>query len=68
MGEIFTRLIKMPTRIKGYTAIDNDGNYNIYLNDRLSAEQQRITYLHEMAHISRGDWDKASVEEAEKDI
>ena len=58
----------MPSRIKGYTAIDNDGNYNIYLNDRLSSEQQRITYLHEMAHISRGDWDKDTVEEAEKDI
>ena len=30
MDEIFTRLIKLPTRIKGYTAIDNDGNYNIF--------------------------------------
>ena len=68
MGEIFTRLIKMPSRIKGYTAIDNDGNYNIYLNEQLSQEQQRKTYLHEMAHIARGDWDKASVEDAEKDI
>ena len=68
MGEIFTRLIKMPPRIKGYTAIDDDGNYNIYLNEKLSAEQQRLTYLHEMTHIERGDWDKKSVEEAEKDI
>ena len=68
MGEIFTRLIKMPSRIKGYTAIDDDGNYNIYLNEQLSQEQQRKTYLHEMAHIARGDWDKASVEDAEKDI
>ena len=68
MGEIFTRLIKMPTRIKGYTAIDDDGNYNIYLNEKLSAEQQKITYMHEMMHIQRGDWDKKSVEDAEKDI
>ncbi len=65
MDEIFTRLIKLPTRIKGYTAIDNDGNYNIYLNENLSSEQQRLTYLHEMAHIKRGDWDKDSVKDAE---
>ncbi|MBQ2897906.1 MAG: ImmA/IrrE family metallo-endopeptidase [Clostridia bacterium] len=68
MGEIFTRLIKMPPRIKGYTAIDDDGNYNIYLNEKLSAEQQRRTYLHEMAHIKRGDWDKDSVKDAEEDM
>jgi len=65
MGQIFTRLIKMPARIKGYTAIDDDGNYNIYLNEKLSCEQQKKTYLHEMAHITRGDWDKNSVNEAE---
>ena len=65
MDEIFTRLIKLPTRIKGYTEIETDGNYNIYLNENLSSEQQRLTYLHEMAHIKRGDWDKDSVKDAE---
>lgn len=68
MGEIFTRLIKMPSRIKGYTSIDDEGNYNIYLNEKLSVEQQRRTYLHEIAHIQRCDWDKDSVKDAEKDI
>lgn len=65
MEEIFTRLIRLPNRIKGYTAIDDDGNYNIYLNKNLSSEQQRLTYLHEMTHIKRGDWDKDSVKDAE---
>ena len=42
MGEIFTRLIKLPPRIKGYTAIDDDGNYNIYLNEK-RAQKKRVS-------------------------
>lgn len=67
MERIFTRLIDLPLTIRGYTSLDPDGNYNIYLNSRLSLEQQRKTYKHELTHIKRNDFaDFKTLEEAEK--
>lgn len=66
MDRIFTRLVDLPLTIRGYTSLDSDGNYNIYLNSRLSAEQQRKTYNHELTHIKRNDFvDYKTLEEAE---
>ena len=66
MNEIFVRLIDMPTTIRGYTAVDAEGNYNIYINARLSYAQQIKTYYHERLHIARDDFsDKKTIREAE---
>ena len=54
MDDIITRLIDMPTRIKGFTLPDPDGNYNIYLNQNLTQEEIDEIYRHEIKHIELG--------------
>lgn len=69
MEQIITRIISLPGRIKGYTALDADGNYNVYINSNLSYEMQKMTYLHEMTHIARNDWsDTKTIKQAESMI
>jgi hypothetical protein len=52
----FVRLIDLPTSVRGLTVLDNEGNYNVYLNSRLSYEMQENTYIHETAHIKNDDF------------
>lgn len=66
MSNIIVRIIDLPCTVRGYTALDDEGDYNIYLNARLSPQQQKNAYNHEMKHISRDDWhDSKTVEMAE---
>ncbi len=50
---IRVRLDDLPHRIKGLCYHDNDGNEYITINARLSTEQQRIVFRHELRHIRR---------------
>ena len=59
------RLIDMPTRVKGHTLENDDGTYTIFINARLSIEQQRKTYLHEIEHIAQRDFEKEYVQRIE---
>ena len=45
----------LPCSIRGFTKMDNDGDYTIILNSRMSLETQRRTYLHEIEHIEKDD-------------
>lgn len=66
MDRIFTRLVDLPLTIRAYTSLDPEGNYNIYLNSRLSASMQQKAYKHELMHIKRDDFaDSKTLEEAE---
>lgn len=49
--------IDMPVTIKAYTMPDEMGFYTIYLNSKLSIEQNELSYLHELKHINNGDYD-----------
>lgn len=51
MYEVFTRLIDLPCTINGVTSLDENLDYNIFINARLSAEEQKKAYDHEMRHI-----------------
>lgn len=51
--------IDMPETLKAYTLPDGMGYYTIYLNSRLSYEQNECSYHHEMHHIKNGDYDKS---------
>ena len=55
MNDIYIRLIKLPSSVRGFTAPDADGNYNVYINEGLTPEQARKTYRHELKHIRQGD-------------
>lgn len=56
MENIIVRLKDLPCGINGVTILDEDGNYNIYINARLSYYGQREAYWHELKHIQRDDF------------
>lgn len=50
----------LPPKVKGMVVktFDEEDCYTIVLNSRLSAEQNRETYEHEMKHLREKDFEK----------
>ena len=66
MDLIFVRLIDM--EVPGVTVLDENGDYNMYINARLTYEQRLKTYNHEIKHINLGHfYDNKSVTENERE-
>lgn len=68
MNEIYVRTLPLPVHIKAFTLPDAQGDYNVYINAALSAEQQQKSLRHERTHIEKDDFDRdesVSVIEAE---
>lgn len=63
-NNIYVRMIKLPCHIKGMTSVDENGDYNVYINEALSNELQYDTINHELSHIFNEDFasDKDIVE------
>lgn len=55
---IFVRKIPMPMSVRAFTIPDSSGDYNIYINEALSPEQQKKSLSHEEKHIANGDFYK----------
>lgn len=68
MGDIFIRFVSFPTlRVYGATALDENGDYNIFIDERLSNEKKLETYKHEVLHIKKSHFDASvSAKEAEE--
>ena len=47
----------LPTSIHGFVCLGSDYNPCIVINSRLTVEQQRKTFQHEMDHIESGQID-----------
>ena len=60
------RLMDLPPRIKGFVTMCG-GEPVIVLNARLTREQNLKTYLHELRHLRNGDFEKADVDQIERD-
>lgn len=56
---LIVRKIEMPMTVRGFTMVDAEGIYNVYINDRLSAESAKRTMQHELDHIRNGDFDSS---------
>ncbi len=54
--EIKVLLINLPYTIKGFSLKTFDDHIIVILNSRLSYEQNRITYEHELLHIKNDDF------------
>lgn len=54
MNNTIVRMQMLPAHVKGITVVDNDGNYNIYINSIFSTETNRQTLDHELDHIING--------------
>lgn len=66
MDEVIVRLQDLPIKINGMTILDSDENYNVYINARLSCDDQRKAYEHELEHIRRDDfYNSCSIQEVE---
>ena len=58
-----TVLKDLPGHIHGFCCLGSDYEPIIILNSRLSQEQQRETYFHELRHILSGEMDDPSYDE-----
>ena len=50
------RQLDLPYTIKAMVSMGEDGFYNVYVNSRLSQEEQFRAAAHELAHIARDDF------------
>ena len=51
MNNVLIRELNFPVEIEGVVVIDDNGDYNIYINSNLSAEKKKETLDHELRHI-----------------
>ena len=66
MEQIIVRYIDLPYETKGVVRRDNEGDYNVYINARLSWLMQSEVLWHELKHISESDLDNdKTLEEVE---
>ena len=56
MNDIYVRLVNLPSSVKGVTVLDENDDYNIYINQKLPPDQQRKVYEHEKNHIDNNDF------------
>ena len=63
---INTVIMDFPTcRIREFVTPNEDGSYTIFLNARLSEEEQREAYKHAIGHIENNDFEKYDVQSIE---
>lgn len=65
MVDTYVYLIDLPDGVRGCTVPGANNDFTIYIDKRLSDEQQLKTYQHELRHILEGDFEKADVVEIE---
>jgi len=66
---INTVLCEMPYSVKATHTINTDDTYTIFINNKLTMEQQRKAYKHELKHIKRKDLHKdKKADDIEKEI
>lgn len=54
----------LPPKVKAFT-VCQDGYYTIVLNQNLSKAQNQISYLHELDHIIKDDFNKEDIQKIE---
>ena len=54
MDDIFIRYIELPPNVRAFTCLDDNGDFNIYANSRLSYELIQVALNHEVTHIKCG--------------
>ena len=67
MNDLFVREVDLPYKVGGATIPDENGDYNIYLNKRLSKEGRIKAYIHEIEHIKKGHFNSDLKNVAEKE-
>ena len=68
MNDVFVRYsTELPYKVHGMVIMDANGDYNVYINARLSCVEQKKAMRHELTHIKNGDFDSnSSIERVEE--
>lgn len=53
MENEIVRLAPLPPKVNAVVLVDENGDYNIYVNEKLSFEEARRAYKHEIEHIRK---------------
>ena len=53
MENEIVRLAPLPSKVNAVVLVDHNGDYNIYVNEKLSFVEARRAYKHEIEHIRR---------------
>ena len=69
MDDVFIRLVTFPSiTTESACVTDPDGNYNIYIDERLSDETKKRKLRHELIHVKQNHFsDDVLVSDAEKE-
>lgn len=51
MGDVLCRVVDLPHKINAVTVVDSNGDFNVYVNAKLSKSTQLKAYRHECEHI-----------------
>lgn len=66
MDDINVQILDMDTKVPEHLVKNNDDSYTIFLNARMSRENQIASYYHALKHIIEDDFQKENVQEIEK--
>ena len=66
MDDINVQILDMDTKVPEHLVKNNDDSYTIFLNARMSHENQIASYYHALKHITEDDFQKENVQEIEK--
>lgn len=67
MNENEVILADLPTSVRGFVFLGDDGEPVIVVNSRLTREQNLKTFKHEKRHIRRGDMENNDYKEYEEE-
>lgn len=57
MEDIFIHYIDFKNSIPATSTCNEDGSYSVFINSRISNEQQVNGYIHELKHILKQDFE-----------
>lgn len=67
VNDIITRIVPLPNGVRGCTAPDENGDYNVYISEKLDPEDRAKAFRHEIEHIKRLHFQRSEKSVAEKE-
>ena len=68
MNNIYIRVIVLPCKVYAMTSADENGDYNVYINEALSEEKRTSALYHELRHIICDDFNNGrNIEDVENE-
>lgn len=65
-ADYFVRKVNIPTNNGALVALNEDGTYSVYINDRLDPKRQKRAMRHEYNHMANDDlYSDKPIEEVE---